>query len=232
MSPTTSPKLTLHTFYRSSCCARLRIALNHKQIPFSCVYVDLNRDEHHSESHKKLNPSQSVPVLIVSSKEDRDHESSFSVGQSVAALEYLEEAYPETPTLFPAPSGDPVARAAIRSLVQIIVSDIQPVTSTRTLKRVKESGADANAWARAFTNVGFAAYESAVSKTAGKYSYGDEISIADCCLVPAVWGAQRFDIDMKPFPKLGEIYARLMEEPAVQKAHWRNQEDTPEEFRI
>ncbi len=222
----TDQMLTLHTNFRSSCSGRLRIALNLKKIPCECVYVNLLKGEHRSESYKTLNPSQSVPALVIPSK---DHES-FSIGQSVAALEYLEEAYPETLKLLPPPS-DPVARAAIRSLVQIIASDIQPLTNMRIVRRVGDSGADANTWARDFTAVGLAAYESAVTETAGKYSYGDKISIADCCLIPAVWGAQFYDVDMRPFSKVIGIYERLMVEPAVLKAHWRNQEDTPEELK-
>lgn len=225
LSPT-DQKLILYTYFRSSCSARLRIALNLKNISYDCVYVNLAKDEHRSESHKTLNPSQSVPALVIP---DSGH-TSFSIGQSIAALEYLEDVYPNTLMLLPPPS-DPFARAAIRSSVQIIASDIQPLTTSRALRRVGESGADPNTWTRHFMALGLAAYESAIAKTAGNFSYGDEISLADCCLVPAVWGAQRYDVDMKPFLKIMEIYQRLMEEPAVQKAHWRAQEDTPEEFR-
>ncbi len=210
-----------------SSAARLRIALNLKKIPHEYVYVDLLKDEHHSASYKKLNPSQSVPALVVPTGKDDE---SFCIGQSVAALEYLEEAYPDTPRLLPSISNF-AARAAVRSLVQIIASDMQPLINLHIIRRIGKLGADADAWGRDLTTAGLSKYEAAIADTAGKYSYGDEMSIADCCIVPVVWGAQHYGVDTTPFTKTMQVYGRMMEEPAVEKAHWRNQEDTPEEFK-
>jgi maleylacetoacetate isomerase len=236
MSTSTAPKLTLHTYFRSSCSARLRIALNLKSIPYESIYVNLLKDEQQTETYKKLNPSASVPALVIPASDSAtQHTSTFAIGQSIAALEYLEEAYPNaTPRLLP-PISEPGGRAAVRSLVQIIASDVQPLTNMRVMRRVSaQAGGDqeaASKWARELMMQGFEAFEAAVGKSGGKYCVGDEMTLADVVLVPAVWGAERYGVEIGRYPKIKEVYERMLQEPAVQKAHWKNQEDTPQELR-
>jgi maleylacetoacetate isomerase len=226
-------KVDLHTYFRSSCSARLRIALNLKLIPYTPIFVHLLKDEQFSDSHGALNPSRSVPVLVVHKSSDSETGSGSSpdtnivIPQSFAALEYLEEISPDRPLL----PSDTERRALVRTLVNIIVADIQPVTNMRLQKRVRSLGADPMILSRETTEAGFAAYEAIVSKTAGTFSVGDDITLADVCLVPAAWSAARFDVDIKAYPTIARIVARMEEEDAVKKAHWRNQPDTPEEFR-
>lgn len=225
------PTFDLHTYFRSSCSARLRIALNLKDIPYNPIFVHLLKDEQFSESHRALNPSLSVPVLVVhnnNNDDDDDETDSLVIPQSLAALEYLEEITSHRRPLLP---SSPDKRALVRTLMNILAADVQPVTNLRIQKRVRSLGADATVLARETTQAGFAAYEALVARTAGVFSVGDDITLADVCLVPAAWSAARLDVDIAAYPTIARIVARMEEEEAVKKAHWRNQPDTPEELR-
>lgn len=228
MASSNLPSFDLHTYFRSSCSARLRIALNLWGIPYNPIFVHLLKNEQFSEQHRALNPSLSVPVLVVHQESAED----LVIPQSIAALEYLQEiiasAHPQRRSLLP---KDPNLRAITRSLVAIIAADIQPVTNLRAQKWIKELEADPAPFCRKATEAGFSAYEALSSKVAGTFSVGDEITLADVCLVPAAWSAARFNIDIQKYPTIARIVARMEEEDAVKKGHWRNQPDTPEEFR-
>ncbi|KAI8680782.1 hypothetical protein LRP88_04442 [Fusarium phalaenopsidis] len=216
---------TLYSYFRSSCSARLRIALNIKSIKYDMVYVNLLKNEQLSDEHKALNPSASVPVLISKTSKGTP----FKVGQSVAALEYLEEKHPDVPML--PPTSDPEARAMVRTLVDIVCVDIQPPTNLRIMRRVRELGGSAEDWNLQLMTQGMAAYENVAAGMAGKYSFGDEVTLADACLIPAIWNAQRFGVDLKAFPTISRVVENLKDHPAVVKAHWQNQPDTPENLR-
>lgn len=222
------PSFDLHTYFRSSCSARLRIALNLWGIPYNPIFVHLLKNEQFSDQHRALNPSLSVPVLVA----HRASEDDIVIPQSIAALEYLEETIrstnPQNRTLLP---NDPRLRAITRSLVSIIASDTQPVTNLRCQRWIKELEADPIPYCRKATEAGLAAYEALASKVAGTFSVGDEVTLADVCLVPATWSAARFGIDIQNYPTIARVVARMEDEDAVKKAHWRNQPDTPEEFR-
>ncbi|KAJ5773156.1 hypothetical protein N7457_008052 [Penicillium paradoxum] len=219
--------VTLYTYFRSSCSARLRIALHLKEIPFKSVHVNLLKGEQSTPAHLAINPSGTVPALVI-----QRESKSVTITQSLAALEYLAEAFPEKgPALLP-PASDPETRAIVRTLSDIISCDIQPVTNLRILKRVGPLGVDRAVWSKDLMEDGFRAYEALVKGTAGKFSVGDSITIADICLIPAAWGAQRFDVDLEQFPVTNAIVKNLELEEAVKKGHWRAQDDTPEEFRV
>lgn len=220
-----SDSYTLYSYFRSSCSARIRIALNAKGIPYELAFVNLLKDEQLSDSHKSRNPSASVPVLVCPTSKDKD----FQIGQSVAALEYLEEKHPEKPLL--PPLSDPEARATVRTLVNIICADIQPVTNLRIMRRIRGFGANAVEWNCQLMTAGLKAYEEVAKNTAGKCSVGDELTLADACLIPAVWNAERFGVDMSAFPTIGKIAENLKEHPAIVKAHWQNQPDTPDNLK-
>ncbi|KAM0421146.1 hypothetical protein ACHAPT_011038 [Fusarium lateritium] len=216
---------TLYSYFRSSCTARLRIALNIKSISYDMVYINLLKNEQLSDEHKALNPSASVPVLICHTSKDNP----FKVGQSVAALEYLEEKHPDVPML--PPTSDLEARALVRTLVDIVCVDIQPPTNLRIMRRIRELGGSAEDWNCQLMTQGLKAYESVALGTAGKYSFGNEVTLADACLIPAIWNAERFGVDLKAFPTICKIVDNLKDHPAVVKAHWQNQPDTPENLR-
>lgn len=227
MTTTQTPKITLHTYFRSSSAARLRIALHLKSIPYTSIPVNLLKGEQTSPSNTALNPSATVPTLVIQTSI-----STVTIPQSLAALEYLEETIPSpTHALLPPPS-DPETRALVRTLSQIIACDVQPVTNLKILKRVAPFGFDRESWSKELIEDGFRAYEAIVVKTAGKYSVGDGITMADVCLLPAVWGAERSGVDLGAFPTIRGIAERLETVEAVKKAHWRTQGDTPEEFRV
>lgn len=218
----------LYTYFRSSCSARLRIALNLWDVPYNPIFVHLLKDEQLSAEHKALNPSLSVPVLVV----HRAGEDDIVIPQSIAALEYLNETLTSRGgryrSLFP---QDSRLRAITRSLVSIIASDIQPLVNLRSQRWIRELGVDPNQYCRKATEAGFAAYEALASKVAGTFSVGDDITLADVCLVPAAWSAARFGVDIRNYPTIARIVERLEKEDAIKRAHWRNQPDTPEEFK-
>ncbi|GKT43575.1 maleylacetoacetate isomerase [Colletotrichum spaethianum] len=212
----------LYSYFRSSCSARLRIALNLKSIPYTIIPINLLKDEHLSSSHRALNPSATVPLLVHHSATD------FKVTQSVAALEYLEETHPFLTSLLP---QNPKSRAVVRSLVNIIACDVQPVTNMRIMRRVRALGGNAEQWNRELTGDGFSAYEAVAREWAGRFSMGDEISMADVCLLPAYWNAERFGVDLSGYPTIRKVVENLKDHPAVVKAHYFNQPDTPDDLR-
>ena len=216
------PEFLLHTYYKSSCAARLRIALNLKSIPAEYAYVHLFNGEQYGDEHAKLNPSKSVPVLTHLAGEGI----AFPITQSMAALEYLEEVFPDQCPLLP-PVSQPLQRAKVRTLVDIITNDVQPITNRRIIKAVTDLGGDSTAWNKHFMTRGLEAYETVASKTAGKFSVGDEVSMADVCLVPAIWAAEKNGVAREKIPIVMRVYTALSELGAVQKAHWSRQEDTP-----
>jgi maleylacetoacetate isomerase len=217
--------VTLYTYFRSSCSARLRIALYLKGIPFNSVFVNLLKDEQSSAAHREINPSGTVPALVV----QRASAAPVTITQSMAALEYLDEAFPNNgPALLP---SDPESRALVRTLSEIIGCDIQPITNLKTLKRVAPLGADRATWSKEIIEDGLRAYETIVSRSAGKFSLGDQMTSADICLIPAAWGAERVGVDLAMFPVIHRIVQNLEEEDAVKKGHWQAQPDTPEELR-
>lgn len=218
------PDYTVYSYFRSSCSARLRIALNIKGVSYDQVPVNLLKNEQTSEKHRQLNPSGSVPLLVCHN-EAGGH---FKIGQSVAAIEYLDEVHPQHPLL---PRDDPKARALARTLAAIVACDIQPVTNLRILRRVREMGGDAEVWIRELAASGFEAYEAVAKESAGVFSVGDEMSIADACLVPAIWNAQRFGVELEAFPTVRRIMEALERETAVVSARYSRQPDTPEELR-
>lgn len=231
---TDQPNVTLYTYFRSSCSARLRIALNYKSIPYTSIPINLLKDEQHSAPYNTtINPSSTVPSLIIrpGAGATNPTNDTVTVTQSLAALEYLEEAFPDKPALLP-PVSDPVGRAHVRTLASIIACDVQPVTNLRILKRVGALGVDRTAWSKDLVIEGLAAYEALASQTAGKFSVGDKLTVADLCLLPAVWGAERVGLGLEAFPTVKRVAEALEGEDCVKKGHWRTQEDTPEEFRL
>ncbi|KHN95021.1 maleylacetoacetate isomerase [Metarhizium album ARSEF 1941] len=219
------PDYTLYAYYRSSCSARLRIILNLKNISYDQITVNLLKGEQLSPEHKALNPSASVPLLI----SNRAPDAGFKIGQSVAALEYLEEVHPLVPAL--PPTSDAKGRATVRALCQVIAADVQPVTNLRIMRRVRALGGDAEEWNRDLMGDGLAAYEAVAKDSAGKYSLGDDVTMADASLMPALWNAQRYGVDLSQFPTISKIFDNLSAHPAVQKAHYFVQPDCPEELR-
>ncbi|KAL2822012.1 glutathione S-transferase [Aspergillus granulosus] len=229
---TTNPKVTLYTYFRSSCSARLRIALALKSITYTPIHINLLKGEQSGPENKAVNPSATVPTLILEFPSDSDTgPKTVTITQSLAALEYLEETFSNQGASLLPPSSDHEARAIVRTLSSIIACDIQPVTNLRILKRVAPFGVDRAAWSKDLIEDGFAAYEAIAEHSAGVFSVGDAISMADVCLIPAVWGAERCGVDLGKYPTIKRVAEALEKEAAVKEGHWTTQGDTPDEFR-
>lgn len=207
------PRLTLWSWPASDCSARLRIALNLKNIPYQLKNVDLAKGERTSGS---TNPGRTVPTLVISSSDGKEE---ITLTQSVAALEYLEEAFPETTPLLP-PTSQAEARAHVRTLVHVITTDIHPLTTHRVADAIttmfpSDTSTDAGdldgirEWELHWMRRGLSVYEQLVTNSAGKYSVGDSITMADVCLMPEVSTARKIGLDVKEFPTINGIFSRL-----------------------
>ncbi|XP_060589265.1 probable maleylacetoacetate isomerase 1 [Ruditapes philippinarum] len=147
--------------------------------------------------------------------------------QSLAIIDYLEDVYPK-PAIVP---EDPIKKAQARALAELIAAGTQPIQNLGVLQKVSDKPEERAEWARFWIDKGFAAYEKMVQSTAGKYSVGDDITIADVCLVPQLYNAQRFKVDMTKFPTITRIIDALSELPAFKAADPGVQPDCPEELR-
>lgn len=197
----------------------------------------MQSDEHEGETYRDLNPSASIPTLVVEtpSADPTKEPSKFSIGQSVAILEYLEEVFPNQKPLLPPPS-QPAERARVRELMYIITSDIFPPTNARIAGRVRalrDSRDDQMEWAKKIFNEGFTAYEKMLERyfDGKKYSAGDEVTLADVCLVPQVEQVRFYGVDFGGWPRLSAVIERLEALEAFRKAGWKRQGDTPEQHR-
>lgn len=200
--------MKLYTFFRSSASFRVRIALNHKGLAYEPALVSLPKAEHLAGPFKALSAQGLVPVL------DDDGQ---LLTQSLAIIEYLDEVHPG-PKLIPA---EPLARAYVRALSQIIACEIHPLNNLRVLKHVRKTyGLEeqgVNDWYRHWIAEGFAMMESYIAgqNLSGAYCLGEQLSMADCCLVPQVFNAQRFNCDLDAYPKVMAIHEACMRLPAV-----------------
>jgi len=215
--------MKLHGYFRSSCSYRVRIALGLKGLAYEHAPVHLMREggDQHRPEYRALNPMAQVPLLEV------EHEPGLTVTltQSVAILEYLEERFPE-PRLLP---GCAYLRARVRKCVEIVNSGIQPMQNLSLMNEIKRMGGDATAFARGANERGLRALEAEAADAGGQFMIGDEITLADVCLVPQVYSARRFEVDMAAFPTLCAIDARLSALSAVALAHPDRQPDAPPE---
>ncbi|KAG8514340.1 Maleylacetoacetate isomerase [Galemys pyrenaicus] len=169
-----------------------------------------------SAEFQALNPMKQVPALKIDG---------LTIGQSLAIIEYLEETRP-TPRLLP---QDPKKRAHVRMISDLISSGIQPLQNLSVLKQMGEE--NQLAWAQKVISSGFNALEKILQSTAGKYCVGDEVTMADLCLVPQVANAERFKVDVTPYPTISRINKSLLALEAFQVSHPRRQPDTPPELR-
>jgi len=163
-----------------------------------------------------MNPNKRIPLLVVNGQ---------VLSQSVAILEFLEESFPEIPLL---PKGT-LERAKVRRIVEIINADIHPVQNLSVLQSLPES--ERSAWGRRWITRGFEVLEKELTESAGKYCFGDTVTLADVVLVPQVVNARRFKVDMDLFPVIRRIDENLDVLDAFKKAKWSRQPDCPPELR-
>jgi len=193
--------LTLHSYWRSSCSWRVRIALHHKGLPFTYAAVDLLAGAQFSDAHRARNPMTMVPVLEV-----QDGGRTLRLRQSVAILEWLEERHPSPPLL----PRDPAARARVRRIAEDVNASIQPFQNASTMKWLRERhvgvGDDA-AFTTHFLTRSMAGLEDIVHDGAGRFCHGDEVTLADLFVVPQLYGARRFGVTVSQFPTLLAVEA-------------------------
>jgi len=187
---------------------------NHTSCFFMYKAVNLIKDggEHLMPEFEAVNPMKAIPALLIDAN---------LLTESVAIIEYLDETRPDPPLL----PKTPLERAKVRRIVEIINADIQPLQNLRVTKRLPaEIKTD---WLKHFIGHGFTAIEQLIKGTAGKYCFGDTVTIADCYLVPQLYSARRFEVDLTPFPTIVRVEAELSKLPAFEAAHANNQPDTP-----
>jgi len=212
--------MKLYDYWRSSAAFRMRIALNLKGLEAEREYIHLRRKEQTSDAYIAVNPQGLVPTLI-----DDD---GTRVIQSMAIMEYLDETRPDTASLLPA---DARGRARVRALSQAIACDIHPLNNLRVLRVLgAELGIDEEArneqWYKHWVDEGMRGLEGMLADGgAGRFSHGDTPTMADVCLVPQVYNAQRFGCDLSAFPTALRINEACLEEAAFRDALPENQPD-------
>jgi len=207
--------MKLYSYWRSSSSWRVRWALETKGIEYDYEAVHLVEDggHQHQDWYREKNPMEQVPLLEF----EQDGEVT-RIGQSMAIIEYLEDTQPD-PSVWP---DAPVDRAHARQLAEIVNSGIQPLQNPATFKRVEN---DKNEWCRHWIRQGLLAYQKLARQFGGHFSVGDRATTADACLIPQMYNARRFDLDMSEFPVLLEIEDRCSELRSFQKAHPSQQPD-------
>ncbi len=212
--------MKLHTFYRSSASYRVRIALNLKRLNAEAGYVHLSRNggEQFGAAFGALNPQHLLPVL---------EDDGLLLTQSLAIIEYLDETRPGH-ALLPA---DAAGRARVRALSLAIACDIHPLNNLRVLTYLSEelglSAEQKTTWYRHWVTLGLQALEQQLARdeATGGFCHGETPGMADCCLVPQLYNARRFDCDLTRYPTLLDIAGRCLTLPAFQDAHPDRQED-------
>jgi len=194
--------LTLYHYWRSSCSWRIRWALFEKKIQHKLIPVDLVGGESQSDAHLARNPLGFVPALAISGFDQNMPQKTQFLVESVAIFEWLEEEFTDSKSLLPGNSSN---RAFIRQLAEVIASSTQPVQNLSVQNAHSDNPDEKKNWAKKFIARGLNAYETLASKTAGQFSVGDEITWADLCLLPQLYNAHRFGVELEPFPTIRRI---------------------------
>ncbi|HTT81771.1 MAG TPA: maleylacetoacetate isomerase [Stellaceae bacterium] len=210
--------MKLYGFSRSSAAFRVRIALNLKKLDYDSAFIHLRRGDQARPGYLGVNPQGLVPALDI----DGDR-----LIQSLPIIEYLDETHPEPPLL----PRDPAGRARVRGLAAIVASDIHPLNNLRVLRylhrQLGHGEGDVETWYNHWIAAGFAALQDLLARDgrAGHFCHGDQPTLADIALVPQVVNAQRYRLDMAPYPTIARIFETCMTLDAFAAAHPQQQPD-------
>jgi maleylpyruvate isomerase len=207
----------LYSYFRSSAAYRVRIALNLKGIRYETQSIHLVKDGGHNKrpEFRAINPQMRVPVLVTTAGD--------ILIQSLAIIEYLDETHPQPPFL----PKDPLARARVRALAELIACDIHPLNNTSSLRYLKNNMAQQQSaideWYRHWVTAGFEALEELI--TPGPFACGSEVTMADLCLVPQVYNARRLNVPLERFPRIVGVDRACLAVAAFDRARPENQPD-------
>lgn len=215
--------LKLYSYWRSSAAFRVRIALNLKGLIYDIVPVHLTDEggQQHAAPFHDINPQELIPVLVDGTR---------IIRQSMAIIEYLDEAYDGERKILPTTARE---RARVRALAQMVACDIHPLNNLRVMQYLEREfntpQVERDRWSQHWIREGFTAIESllAANPSTGLFCEGDEPTLADICLVPQVYNARRWSVDMAPFPLIQRINAECMKLEAFERAQPENQPDAP-----
>jgi len=209
--------LKLYTYFRSSAAFRVRIALNLKGLRYEPVFVHLAKGEHRGGAYPQVNPQALLPTLEL--------DDGTRLSQSLAIMEYLDERHPQPPLL----PKDALARARVRSLSQLVASEIHPLNNLRVLQHLKRLGQtqeQIDTWYRHWIADGLAKLEAELARAGtGKFCHGDGPTMADCCLVPQIFNAKRYNSDLHPYPATMRVFESCMKLEAFDRAQPAKQPD-------
>jgi maleylacetoacetate isomerase/maleylpyruvate isomerase len=208
--------LKLYTYFRSSAAFRVRIALNLKGLKYEPVFVHLAKGEHRGGAYPQVNPQALLPALEL--------DDGTRLNQSLAIIEYLDETHPQPPLV----PKEPLARARVRSLSQLVASEIHPLNNLRVLQHLKRLGQtqeQIDAWYRHWIADGLAKLEAELKGKAGKFCHGDAPTMADCCLVPQIFNAKRYNSDLAPYATTMRVFDECMKLEAFDRAQPARQPD-------
>jgi maleylacetoacetate isomerase/maleylpyruvate isomerase len=207
--------MKLYNYFRSSASFRVRIALAVKGLPYDYLPVHLVKGEQKQPQYAEVSVSGLVPTLEL--------DDGRLLSQSMAIIEYLDEVQPQPPLM----PRDPFHRAQVRALAQVIACEIHPLNNLRVLKylvrdlKVEEEAK--NTWYRHWVRTGLETYEAELARLPqGIYSFGDQPTLADCCLVPQIFNGQRFNVDFSGLPRTMAAFDACMKHPAFQQAQPSN----------
>jgi maleylpyruvate isomerase len=211
-----APPLRLHGYWRSTASYRVRIGLNLKGLAYEQAPHDLRTGAQHDPDYLALSPQGLVPALETAA---------VNLVQSLAILEWLEERFPEPPLL----PADVDSRAVVRGMAALVACDIHPLNNLRVLgalrAELRADQAQVDAWIARWIGEGFTALEQLVARHGGEFAFGDTPSLADCCLIPQVYSAERFAVDLTAFPRIRAVAARAGRLEAFAAAHPSRQPD-------
>ena len=209
--------MKLYTYFRSSAAFRVRIALNLKGLAYAPQFVHLAKGEHRKPDYAEVNAQALVPTLVL--------DDGTRLTQSLAIIEYLDEKHPQPPLV----PSNPLERARVRALSLLVACEIHPLNNLRVLQHLKrqlgQNEEQVNSWYRHWVADGLQKFEAELKNGTGRFCHGDTPTMADCCLVPQIFNAKRFQCDLAPYPATLRAFAACMELEAFDRAQPSRQPD-------